>query len=453
MSDIELLKKNKSIFTKIFLPIAIIIVLFAIISIYYAYYFIDINVKNDARIKIEDQYNELLYLDINNKLLHMQEIEGSTIVLFNDTYEFIKYYDDDKRAENNLIDFISGLLLNYELNSDIITTIKFENKEYLAKAYQTNSKSLFEAKYIVILQSLSNKKELIKRSLRNILIIYGFLQIILLIVTYMIAKDISIPLKRLSVDSNRFTIGNEITISNKKIGIKEVESLRETLQKMQKSINEEDKEKNIIYENVAHDLRTPLVSILGYADGIRTGIVKDTKKAANIIIKTGNQLKMLVENILLLSRFQNKTYEKSIEEYEMDFLLNEQIEQVKFIDTDKNIIFNKSNDTIKICIDKKIFERIMQNLLSNAIRHANKNITISLHKEKNEIRIVVNNDGNVLSEDVKEHLFERYYKGENGNSGIGLSLVKEAISYINGKIEVISNLKDGTSFIITLKNK
>lgn len=73
------------------------------------------------------------------------------------------------------------------------------------------------------------------------------------------------------------------------------------------------------------------MSILGYADGLKAGIIKDKNKACDVILRTGNQLKEMIENILVLSRFDNDTYKGNKEELSLVDLINEQVETVKLL--------------------------------------------------------------------------------------------------------------------------
>ncbi|MBR1453894.1 MAG: HAMP domain-containing histidine kinase, partial [Lachnospiraceae bacterium] len=214
-----------------------------------------------------------------------------------------------------------------------------------------------------------------------------------------------------------------------------------------------------IYENVAHDLRTPLVSILGYADGLKSGIIKNKNKACDVIIKTGNQLKEMIENILVLSRFDNDTYKGNFEDISVIDLINEQIEVVKVINDEIKISLNADfkNDFI-INSDKKLLTRIIQNILSNAIKYAKSEIIINVdakqnklkNQSNNKIEISITDDGDGIKKKDLQDIFTRYYKGEDGHFGIGLAVVKSSVEYLNGDISVKSVKGKGTTFKIKI---
>ena len=106
-------------------------------------------------------------------------------------------------------------------------------------------------------------------------------------------------------------------------------------------------------------------------------------------------------------------------------------------------------DYLDIEADEKLIERAITNILSNAVRYAKKEITISSRRLTNQVEICLSNDGNPISAKDQAHLFERFYKGEGGHFGIGLAITKEIIDRHHGKIQVDST-KDRTTFVIML---
>lgn len=107
------------------------------------------------------------------------------------------------------------------------------------------------------------------------------------------------------------------------------------------------------------------------------------------------------------------------------------------------------DDYLEIEADEKLLERAFTNILSNAVRYAKTQISISGKLIENQLQITISNDGEAISEQDQEHLFERFYKGKGGHFGIGLAITKEIVERHKGTITVISNAQE-TSFIIYL---
>ena len=433
-------QKTKKIFWKIFRPIAVLLVLFAIASFAFNYFSIDRFVKIHAEESITEAFNDIKkqlndFKNSGAKDFTLKESSNliskgndTKVFVYDKDYKDLAIFDNSVYKDSEMTSFISSLLMNYELEENTLTTINFNNREYLANTYEASSGLNINERYFVVVQDMTEKTVLLQEGLRNMLLMQIIILLFAVFTVYRIAIDLSKPITELSEESNKYIVGKGVTISEKQIDITEVESLRSTLYNMQKKIDEEDKRKNTIYENVAHDLRTPLVSILGYADGIKSGIVKDTKKACDVIIKTGNQLKEMIENILILSRFDNETYTPTYEDIELISLLKEQIDLIKIIDNNKKIslVYNDKNITKKleseyklltINTDKKLLTRIIQNLLSNAIKYSNSEITVAvvakptkpfetLKQQSTEINIT--NDGPTLNKKNLNNIFTRY---------------------------------------------
>ena len=107
------------------------------------------------------------------------------------------------------------------------------------------------------------------------------------------------------------------------------------------------------------------------------------------------------------------------------------------------------DDAIEAMIEENLFSQAVTNMISNGIRYAKKNIKVSLWKEEKRIKIKIADDGSGFSEEDLPHLFERFYKGRQGNFGLGLAIAQSAIEYMGGMVEAYN--ENGAVFLITLK--
>ena len=485
-------KKTKKIFSKIFWPIVQIVVIFAVATFLINYFSIDRFVKDNAKEKLNEAYNDVVtqideFKNSDEQTFTLKPSEhlvnqgnSTQVYVFDSNYNEVSLFDNSIYIDKEMLSFLSSLLSDYELEEGTLTNITFNGKEYIANVYATSNSLNIKEKYFVVIQELTGKSNLLRESSRQLLLIQFIVLALVILTVYLVARDLSKPLIKLSKESEEYVIGKGVTIGDKNISTTELESLRLSLINMQKKIDEETNRKNTIYENVAHDLRTPLVSILGYADGLKAGIIKDKNKACDVILRTGNQLKEMIENILVLSRFDNDTYKSNNEELSLVDLISEQVETVKVIDENKKVVFkNELEDEGVINSDRKLLVRIIQNLLSNGIKYAKSQVTIYLKKagsqcsplrdeygvseigkensvsRMGELRepqyvIAVTDDGKGIDKKNLQNIFTRYYKGEDGHFGIGLAVVKSSADYLGYKVEVDSEEKKGTTFIITI---
>lgn len=461
-------EKNKKpntrrIFTKIFWPVVYIVIAFAVATFSINYFYIDRFVKESATEKLEEAYSDVVsqisdYAESGegdfeykaSKQLISQS-NNTQVFIFDEEFNDLLEFDSSVYVDQDMIEFVSSLLSNYELEEDTLTNIIFGGKEYIANTYIVSNSLNINEKYFVVIQELTGKSNLLRESSRRLLLIQLVALILIIFTIYLVAKELSRPLIKLSNESEEYVAGKNTTIDKEQIPITELESLRQSLASMQKRINDDIDRRNTTYENVAHDLRTPLVSILGYADGLRSGIIKDKRKACDVILRSGNQLKEMIENILVLNRFDNDAYKESREVIRLADLIEEQVETVKVIDDKIKITFDNKIQNETILSDRKLLVRIIQNLLSNAIKYASSKVIISASnsKDKNYKYVIkITDDGHGIDKKNLENIFKRYYKGNDGRFGIGLAVVKSSVDYIGATIDVVSKKNKGTTFRI-----
>lgn len=474
-------KKTKKIFSKIFWPIVQIVVIFAVATFLINYFSIDRFVKDNAKEKLSEAYNDVVeqvnsFKELGENIFVLKPSEhlvnqsnNTQVYVFDKNYNEVSLFDNNIYIDREMLSFLSSLLADYELEEETLTNITFNNKEYIANTYVTSDSLNINEKYFVVIQELTGKSNLLRESSRQLLLIQLAILVLVILTVFMVARDLSKPIIKLSKESEEYVIGKGVTIGDKNISTTELESLRQSLINMQEKIDEESNRKNTIYENVAHDLRTPLVSILGYADGLKSGIIKDKNKACDVILRTGNQLKEMIENILILSRFDNDTYKGNEEELSLVDLINEQVETVRVIDENKKVIFeNEIDDEGIIKSDRKLVVRIIQNLLSNAIKYARTKVIVRIERAgsqcspirdglgshssplHHEFVVSITDDGKGIDNSKLQNIFTRYYKGDDGHFGIGLAVVKSSVDYLGAKIDVKSEIDKGTTFELYL---
>lgn len=226
---------------------------------------------------------------------------------------------------------------------------------------------------------------------------------------------------------------------------KEVEILGESINDSIDTLNklrEEEKIRNEelkeMIENISHDLRTPLTSILGYVQIIKKNQVMDLEHL-NKVEEKAKELKEMLSQFFMLSIINNVNYKMDLKEvYIKEILFNEVIsyyDQFKSIGIEPKINLKLKNKTI--LGDENSLKRVISNLINNSIKHGKKELEINLYEEDNYIILNVIND---LKEDVEvDKIFDRFYKGKDKsrsgkNTGLGLPIAKGLIKKMNGDI-------------------
>lgn len=224
----------------------------------------------------------------------------------------------------------------------------------------------------------------------------------------------------------------------------ELKSLSISIDDMKDTLKEQEEYKNQMYQNISHDFKTPLTVIKSYIEGMEDGI-QDKDEGARIISEQVNKLELKVHSLLYLNKLN---YIKDLDNYkhettDVSRVITESVEKFKIqrpdIEWEVNIIDKKSD--FKGTFD--MWEAIIDNLLNNFVRYAEKNIKITI---KNN-RITLYNDGPNIDPNILNDIFTPYKKGIKGQFGLGLSIVKKTIMLFGYEITV-HNEKKGISFII-----
>ena len=207
-------------------------------------------------------------------------------------------------------------------------------------------------------------------------------------------------------------------------------------------------------EDLSHQLRTPLTSITLILDSLNSKEETDRLESYKDMKRLILNLNFLVNSLLKLARFDANTITFKEENFLVDNLLNEVIENVNMLADLKNIkIIKNNNINNKLKGDFKWQVEAITNIIKNCIEHSKDNSFIEINHDENKLytRIIIKDQGVGISKNDLKHIFERFYKGKNSSCdsvGIGLSLAKTIIEKDNGFITVTSKEGVGTTFII-----
>jgi two-component system, OmpR family, phosphate regulon sensor histidine kinase PhoR len=229
------------------------------------------------------------------------------------------------------------------------------------------------------------------------------------------------------------------------------------------SLREIEKKKRQFVANVSHELKTPLTSIQGY---IETMIDSDLSnnlrdKFLKIVQKQSNRLRLIIEDLLMLSKLEKDELDQSIElTYQsVNSIIDDAVTQCEMKKYKKNILLIKEFDTnLFSLINPSLLEQAVVNLIQNAIKYSpeNSKVEVILMQSKHSIKIKVKDQGPGIPPEYFERIFERFFSvdkarsRELGGSGLGLSIVKHIVLNHNGNVYVENNPGQGSVFTISL---
>lgn len=216
--------------------------------------------------------------------------------------------------------------------------------------------------------------------------------------------------------------------------------MAQSVQHMSKRIDRAEQNQKTFFQNASHELRTPLMSIQGYAEGLDAGVVKNQKKAYEIIRKESDKMSRLVDEILFLSKMDTKTLHIEKELFDCKELLYDTSWQIHSLAKQQGIVITHHlpAEPVFIRASYELMERAVLNILTNALRYAKSAITLTCSVEKTNVRISIANDGEEIAAQDIPHVFDRFFKGEKGQFGIGLAITSDIMKEHNGSISVQS---------------
>lgn len=215
--------------------------------------------------------------------------------------------------------------------------------------------------------------------------------------------------------------------------------------------------------NVSHELKTPLQSILGYAEIMKNGLVKDEDKQRfleRIHAEAGNMIE-LIQNIMELSRLdENKTLDE-FEDVDLLKLAQSVTLRLKHKAQTKGVTLNVNGSSACVCGVQSILSEVLYNLVDNSIKYNKDNgkVDVKVQDSREEVTVSVSDTGIGIGAADRERVFERFYRADKshskeiGGTGLGLSIVKHGVLFHKGRVELESEPGVGTTIIFVLPKK
>ena len=238
-----------------------------------------------------------------------------------------------------------------------------------------------------------------------------------------------------------------------------VEELRQLMDKERES----ERTKNELITNVAHDLRTPLTSIIGYLELLSSPVKLNEemqKKYLDITYKKSKRLQKLIEDLFGFTKLNYGKISMKVSKVDIVKLLSQMLEEFYPNFMEKNLAYElQSNVTAKvITADGNLLARLFDNLINNAIKYGSegKKIIVKVDATDTVVTVSVTNFGYVIPKEELPLLFEKFYRVEQsrsvntGGTGLGLAIAKNIVDMHGGTIGVTSDL-NGTVFTVKLK--
>lgn len=350
---------------------------------------------------------------------------------------------------------ITGQLINEINKSKKFTQEKYLNfylsgTEYIAIIKPVSDKNSFGLGWIIIYSNIQQINQLQLGINLILFFILIFSALITIIFSSRVSKKISEPFSQLNqyiraISERNF--GNKIEMPV----YYELHEFVNNINVMSEKLENYDKAQKTFLENVSHEFRTPLMSIQSYTEGIKYDVI-DSNSAVNIILSEIKRMTNLVEDLLYLSRLDAIEENYNFRNLNFNELINTCVNRMNLIAEKSNINIktNIFTEIIQIRGDEEKLSRAITNIISNCIRYADSAIIVELKAiTNNKVQLIISDDGPGFEVHDLPNVFERFYKGTKGKFGLGLSISKNILEKLNGKISA-NNSELGALFIIEL---
>ena len=194
------------------------------------------------------------------------------------------------------------------------------------------------------------------------------------------------------------------------------------------------------FQNVSHELKTPMMAVQGCAEGINTGVL-DPVEASGVILEETEQMSELVEELLALSRLESGQANAEFHTADVRELLYDCLRSTEQLAEQRRLDICPCFDETPVFVncDELQLRRAFTNIITNALRYAKEKIQIECRADRGKAVVRIRDDGEGIAPELLPHIFDRFFSTRSGGAGIGLSLTKEIVSLHKGTIRAAND--------------
>ncbi|KHE72473.1 HAMP domain-containing sensor histidine kinase [Halobacillus sp. BBL2006] len=270
----------------------------------------------------------------------------------------------------------------------------------------------------------------------RMIIVFVLGLLLAIIISYFLTRRLVTPLSRLKQEVEKIQRRqfDEVQAVEASGEIKEVEqAVRHMAEELARYIYSQKQ----FFQNASHELKTPLMSIQGYAEGIRDGVFEGeaAEKGLNVMVSETERLKKIVNEMILLAKLDSSKDVYHPERTDVIEIVDQSTVRLLPLAKDKDIELHVNlSEPFYTNVDSERVLQALINIVSNAIRHASSEVLIHTLSDNGWLTIKVEDDGEGISEELLPQLFERFIKGKEGETGLGLAISRAIIERSGGII-------------------
>lgn len=240
--------------------------------------------------------------------------------------------------------------------------------------------------------------------------------------------------------------------------VSDYKKIGEAIETVALTLRRAEEEKDDFINDFSHELKTPIVSIRGFAKLIAKGNISDeeAKEYLSFIVSESDRLVDLTASTLMLDRIQSNRLEVVEREFDLSELLRKSILTLQPEWEKKNIEIDADFGECTVKSNDELLSRVFINVLDNAIKYSRENGKVGVYVTESDekISVTIADDGIGMDEETKRRMFDKYFRADKSRNtrgnGLGLATVKKIAELLELKIKVDSKTDKGTKFTIEI---
>ncbi|RJE89724.1 sensor histidine kinase [Paenibacillus sp. 1011MAR3C5] len=305
---------------------------------------------------------------------------------------------------------------------------------------------------LTLLTPMSQIKAIERALLERFLLVLCVAGVLVYAASLFITKKLIDPLMKLRGELKKVRSRQFSDVKRIKAG-GEIGAVAETVHDLAVELDRYNRVQKQFIQNASHELKTPLMSIAGYAEGIKDGVFEGegARKGLEVIMSESGRLSKIVTEMTLLAKLDSEEDIFKAEPVTLKEIVTETIERINPLLLDKAIKLKVEYEEdemagLRTIADKDKLLQALLNVVSNAARHARSEIRIKVRAVEARIWISIEDDGSGIAESLIPQLFHRFVRGKDGDTGLGLAISRAIVERCGGSIAA-GNAKAGGAII------
>ncbi|RXZ81677.1 sensor histidine kinase [Paenibacillaceae bacterium] len=303
---------------------------------------------------------------------------------------------------------------------------------------------------LTLITPMSKIKEIEQALMGRLILVIFVVGAIMFLLSLFITKKLIQPLMNLREELRKVKVRHFTDVRLVKAG-GEIGAVAQTVFEMAGELNRFNQVQKQFFQNASHELKTPLMSIAGYAEGIRDGVFEgeSVRKGLDVIVSESGRLGKIVTEMTLLAKLDSEEDIFRPVEVQLADLLTETAERLNPLLVKNGLTLHielPEDNNLIVTADRDKLLQALLNVTANAVRHARSNIYIAASAKDGMMALTISDDGPGFPQELLPTLFHRFVKGKDGESGLGLAIARAIVERSGGLIKA-SNGKDGGAVI------